>query len=296
MRGVSYDKMTYQELMKARMDSLPPLPLPFDAACWGDPVFWEMAGPGVCRIETTGTFRPGTGSSDHLYVATRADAERLFSKALLALCEEKGGICYFDDEHGYPAVAYELCRHRGRAAPECERAALEAEAAEIAICGAETTPEYFGDWTPPQATPTGLRTRFKKADRGVWFVEGGDRWYLAVIEPIAEKIDAGPRCPQGDEEPDGFVPYTFWKLEDCALALYELIFYECCYGIRAWLTSLDDLTNYICRAYPEYVRSKNAMMNEVDEMLRHIDPSEPHKGWREIVQTGPGERWFLRDW
>ncbi len=288
--------MTYKEILKARLDSIPPLPIPFDTARWGDPVFWEMAGPGVCRIETTGAFRPGTSSRDHLYAATRADVERLFSNALLSLCEEKDGVCYFDDEHGYTAAEYELCRQRGRAASEDERLALEDEAAEIALFGAETSPDYFGDWTPPHTTPTGLRTRYKKADRGVWFVEGGDRWYLAVVAPVASGVGVGQRCPIAVEEPGRFVPYVFWRVEDCALALYELIFYECCYGLRAWLTSLDDLTNYICRAYPEYVRARNHLLDDVDGLLRQIEPDAPHDAWQEIVQTGPGDRWFLRAW
>ena len=281
--------------IKEKIETVPPLPIPFDRDHWGDPLAWETVAPGCYRVDTTGFFRLGAKSCDSLYAAGYKDALRLFSHELLSLCVQISGVCYFDAHHGRFAVEYELCRSRQHLAKEDERAELEEEALEIAFFGAEESPKYFGEWAPPQKTPLGERARYKMANKGVWFVEAGGHWYLSAVYPLISSMEERTIQIAQQQGVEGFPFYAFWNLEDCALAIYELITYEFCNGLKEYLTSMEDLLNYICSRYPEYVCEKNSRIDAAIQTLEKTDPAYILNEKRKIKRTGNGDKWFLKE-
>lgn len=188
-------------------------------------------------------------------------------------------------------MQYELCRYRQRMASGRERSELEREAQTCALFGAMEESDYFGEWTPPERTPCGARTRYRKADAGVWFVEGGATWFLATVWPLLSIMD-GEALNLACVSAAPLSAYAFWPLEACALAVYQLLYDMEREGLRAWITSREDLVNAIWRAHPAFARERQRFA-EIVKKVEAACGGTADLRWLDFARTGPGDRAFL---
>lgn len=283
---------TDKEGIERALRTLPSLPFPLDEERCGAPAVRETAVSGVYRIDLFPRLS-GVDAENRcrLYAASPQRAREVFSGEVLAMGREEGAL-WFVTIHSTFAAEYELCRYRQRTASGRERARLEREAMACALLGAKDESGYFGEWTPPERTPDGGRARYRQADRGVWFVEGGGNWFFAVMRPLLrcmedEALDlaclnAGPSSP-----------CVFWRLEACAPAVYHLLYDEGREGLRAWITSREDLVNAVWRACPAFARQRQAFAQSVKSVDAGYGKSPAFSGF-DFTRTGPGDREFLR--
>lgn len=249
--------------------------------------------PRRCRVDESEDADEGEAAVNRWYIFASSvqRAREVFSDEVLAMGEEDDGL-WFSKSSCRFSVQYELFRYLQRIAPEQERWKLEREALTCALFGGEDESAYFGEWTPPESTPNGHRTRYRRADSGVWFVEGGGTWFLASVRPLVRHMDdetlrlASPYSSFSRS-------YAFWSLDACAPAVYQLLYDEEREGLSAWITSQEDLVNAIWRAHPAFARERKTYA-EVLKTFNAENGRPPLDGLPDFTRTGPGDRAFLR--
>lgn len=248
--------------------------------------------PRRCRVDENEDADEGEAAVDrwYIYASSVQRAREVFSDEVLAMGEEEDGLWFSKTSCRYSAQ-YELFRYLQRMAPEQKSSKLEREALTCALFGGEDESAYFGEWTPPDCTPNGQRTRYRRADSGVWFVEGGGTWFLASVRPLIRHMDI-ETLRLASSFSSFSHSYAFWPLETCALAVYQLLYDEEREGLSAWITSREDLVNAIWRAHPAFARERQTYA----EVLKTIDAKNGQShlgGLPDFTRTGPGDRAFL---
>lgn len=283
--------MTVKERIERAVEALPPLPFPLTPDQIGPPDIRETEVPGIYRVERFSRLHPETMEDRcYMHASTMRRAREVFSEEVIAMGCEDDELWIAGEKCGC-AVEYELCRYRQRTVSGPEHAMLERGAINYALLGCEDEAAYFGEWSPPERTPCGRRTRYRQADQGVWFVEGGGTWFLAAVSPLLSYLEddtLGVACPCDIL----LYPYAFWRLEACALAVYQFLYDGNREGLRAWITSKQDLVNAIWRAHPDFARRRQDFAEIVKNIDEKCGQSKAYS-WLEFTRTGPGDRAFL---
>ena len=140
----------------------------------------------------------------------------------------------------------------------------------------------------------------KEAAHGAWFLRVGDEWYLSVIYPYFMSVDeTALKLSHGDrgtEDEPSYQP-QFWKLDECAPAILDLVVMDSCPGLTQCITSLSDLRNYVCANFPDYFVAKERGYKKLfraDWVERFFNQELPDwENWKQGIPATPPTDKFL---
>lgn len=224
---------------------------------WGEPISVEEECPGVFFVTTS--------TLCELYVVTdSAIPDVIPQEALYYGVAENGATIYTcgDNTSGWAVIEYEILRYKAKMGGELRQEGLY----EAAMYAAEHCPEYFGGLIPPRITPWGLTMRVKYVENGIYFLEAASNaWVLAVAYPIwqTEFSDAvqtlGKFCEQDRMLIDDAALYLYFREDQCAPAILELIAWNQHDALLAYISSREILETYVYAQSPLYAMYYNLM-------------------------------------
>lgn len=182
--------------------------------------------------------------------------ETLSEQALQAGVKHDDHV-YFDDVKSI-IPAYELLQQDAITDPEFKEQCGSIE--QLAEEGKFFAPEYFGEFSEPNTTPWGEITHSHLLHNGLYMLESGGEWQLAVHQTVAEHClsDLAHQLSVGYED------FLYYPLDACAIPIYELSASHP--SVAELIVSDDSLAHTLCEDYPVYV----AMHNLHSEEWGHI--------------------------
>lgn len=248
--------------------SIPPLPVPFDESLWGKLQEWETLAPGVYEI-----------CAEHIegYLIDREVSKGIISEITYQYGVEgtDKNFIYFDYDHGKHVAEYEITLYQLQMCHSKDRGNLLEELRLSALYGAEKYSSYFGPWVPQPHTPWGPRHRYITVDNGVWFIQTNGRWVLSLCCVLSEGLNSlSSALAEGNRGtyPNFTYEDMYWRLEDCAPVIYDLIHNDVCPSIKEYITSTEDLYYYLCKSFPAYTKAHNEEIKKTIKAMRQADP------------------------
>ncbi|MCQ4864943.1 hypothetical protein [Pseudoflavonifractor phocaeensis] len=233
----------------------PQLPFKMDPEVWGDALQWEEVALGVFDIYTTLDNRPDANGHTSFYAVVEAVNIVISEKALQCASKYDNGVYYFTEEEQQLIVEYELLKMRLEdAAPDLAGSIQESMGA-LDDLGKEICPEYFGTWPTPEETPWGHVEKCVEVVPGVWLLRVGNQWVLSVTDLLCSNLHDLPMQLGKSDGP------VFWKMDEAAPAIYELINLEGFRNLEQYISSMEALEAYLCDFYPDYVSFYNGLLD-----------------------------------
>lgn len=180
-------------------------------------------------------------------------AKEALSEQALQAGEVHGDHIYFDDVKSV-IPAYELLQQNAITDPEFKEHCGSPE--QLAEEGKFFAPEYFGEFSAPSATPWGEITGNRFLHNGLYMLESGGEWQLAVHQTIAEHC----LSESAQQLAPGYGDYLYYPLDACAIPIYELSASHP--AIAEQIVSDDSLAHTLCENYPAYVAMHNLHTDE----------------------------------
>lgn len=249
---------------------------------WGVINRIEEECPGVYYLGTT------MGTQDYvgreMYAVLPSAVPDIISTEALSYGKEAEGVYLFEYEvenSGWDIIKYEILRYKTKAGIGLQN--IESLYSS-AIYSADVYPEYFGGLLPPRSTPWGLSVRTKKVQEGIFFLET-DRceWVLALAHQIwdIELSDAvkkmGTLCEQDKSMGEEYAKYLYFRRDNCAPAVYELLTCSRFESLRSFIKSQEVLEAHVYQQNMEYAVTYNMtqvtghgkcdMLTDILEML-----------------------------
>ncbi|GIQ68351.1 hypothetical protein DUZ99_01070 [Xylanibacillus composti] len=180
-------------------------------------------------------------------------AKEVLSEKALQAGEVHGEHVYYDDVKS-AIPAYELLKQGAITDPEFKKYCGSTE--QLAEEGKFFAPEYFGEFSAPSTTPLGTVTDSQFFHNGLYLLESGGKWHLAVNQIIAKQClsDFAHQLAAGHDD------YLYYPLDACAVPIYELSASHP--AVAEQLVSDDSLAHTLCEDYPVYVAIHNLHTEE----------------------------------
>lgn len=151
---------------------------------------------------------------------------------------------------------------------------LDKELRDKVAYGIERYPEYFGEYPVPQMTPLGPTTRFKRVKNGIFFVEAGTVWMLALSFPLSDDIglDVIPLALVNDSDltdAHNSAGPVFFRREHCDPAIFQLLF-ECHVDALGPFIRLDNMIAVLWERHKKIVEDYNAELDMLVESREEL--------------------------
>lgn len=254
------------------------LPLPINEEIWGEIIYMEMYAPELWFMEAALNPEGPSRGADGFYAIPKNYSGSVISPEALKYGELMGDVLYFDYDHGKLILDYELLR-AGRQISAKRRNGLQStldnSLKDIAAVGSEMYPEYFGPMAIPQETPLGPVTRCKPIQNGVYLVEAGARWMIALSYPVWDDLCFDTLAlalwnTGGEKWAAQSCGAAFFPKEKWAAAVYDLLSWEERYQQLREYIRWESLVAAMWRNHPDIVEQRNA---EVDRLVADREQS-----------------------
>lgn len=214
----------------------PQLPFDLDYEVWGDVLQWEEVAPGIFDIYTIMDDRPISTGYTSYYAVVMTDNIEISDTALQCADKCDNGVYFFAEEEKQIIIEYELLKMRLKdAAPDLAGSIQESMSA-LEDLGKGICPEYFGTWPIPEETPWGHVEKCVEVVPGVWLLRAGYQWVLSVTDLLCVNLHDHPM-----QLGTGVSGVIYWKMDEAAPAIYELINLEAFRDLEQYISSMEAL-------------------------------------------------------